>query len=83
MSWGAASYQPDKWGECYNARCRSAQLPTGTRLYLGDTAVVELTGLRNPCVQLDDSSPGLMAAVLGRDEHGKLKLTKAGVMALS
>lgn len=56
-------------------------LPTGTQLYLGDTAVVELTGLRNPCVQLDRFQSGLMAAVLGRDEHGKL-IRKAGVMGI-
>jgi MOSC domain-containing protein YiiM len=56
-------------------------LPTGTRLYLGDTAVVELTGLRNPCVQLDRFQSGLMAAVLGRDDHGKL-IPKAGVMSI-
>jgi hypothetical protein len=56
-------------------------LPTGTRLYLGDMAVVEVTGLRNPCVQLDRFQPGLMAAVLGHDEHGKL-IRKAGVMSI-
>lgn len=57
------------------------RLPTGTRLHLGNTAVVEVTGLRNPCTQLDHLQPGLMAAVLGRDEHGTL-LRKAGVMAI-
>lgn len=56
-------------------------LPLSTRLYLGDTAVVELTGLRNPCTQLDRFQSGLMAAVLGRDEHGKL-IRKAGVMGI-
>jgi hypothetical protein len=56
-------------------------LPTGTRLYLGDTAVVEVTGLRNPCSQLDDFQPGLMAATLGRDEQGGL-IRKAGVMGI-
>lgn len=56
-------------------------LPAGTRLRLGDTAVVEVTGLRNPCAQLDGIQPGLMAATLGRDEHGKL-IRKAGVMAV-
>jgi MOSC domain-containing protein YiiM len=56
-------------------------LPTGTRLSLGDTAVVELTGLRNPCIQLDQLQPGLMAAVLGRDADGKL-IRKAGVMGI-
>ncbi len=57
------------------------RLPTGTRLRLGDTAVVEVTGLRNPCAQLDGLQPGLMAAVLDRDEQGAL-IRKAGVMAI-
>ena len=57
------------------------ELPTGTRLHLGASAVVEVTGLRNPCVQLDRFQPGLMAAVLGRDAQGGL-LRKAGVMAI-
>ena len=56
-------------------------LPTGARLRLGDSAVVEVTGLRNPCAQLDRLQPGLMAATLGRDEHGAL-VRKAGVMAI-
>jgi MOSC domain-containing protein YiiM len=56
-------------------------LPTGTRLRLGKTAIVEVTGLRNPCLQLDRFQSGLMAAVLGRDEHGAL-IRKAGVMAI-
>lgn len=57
------------------------RLPTGTRLHLGETAVVEVTGLRNPCAQLDHFQRGLMAAVLLRDEHGTL-IRKAGVMAI-
>ena len=56
-------------------------LPSGTRLHLGDTAAVEVTGLRNPCAQLDNFQPGLMAAVLGRDEQGRL-IRKAGVMGI-
>ena len=56
-------------------------LPAGTRLQLGDDAVVEITGLRNPCVQLDRFQPGLMAAVLDRDAHGGL-VRKAGVMGV-
>jgi MOSC domain-containing protein YiiM len=56
-------------------------LPTGTRLRLGAAAVVEITGLRNPCVQLDGFAPGLMRAVLDRDEEGNL-VRKAGVMAV-
>jgi MOSC domain-containing protein YiiM len=47
-------------------------LPAGTGLPLGATAVVEVTGLRNPCVQLERIQPGLMAATLGRDERGNL-----------
>ncbi|HLJ59212.1 MAG TPA: MOSC domain-containing protein [bacterium] len=56
-------------------------LPTGTRLRLGDTAVVEVTGLRNPCTQLNRIHPGLMAATLGRDARGNL-IRKAGVMGV-
>ena len=56
-------------------------LPTGARLHLGETAVVKVTGLRNPCVQLDGIQPGLMVAVLGRGERGKL-IRKAGVMGV-
>ena len=56
-------------------------LPTGTRLRVGADAVVELTGLRNPCVQLDRFRPGLMAAVLDRGEQGEL-IRKAGAMAI-
>src|SRR6266404_2119903 len=56
-------------------------LPTGARLHLGDTAVVEVTGLRNPCGQLNGIRPGLMAATLDRDEEGNL-IRKAGIMAV-
>ena len=56
-------------------------LPTGTRLHLGESAVVEVTGLRNPCVQLDRFQDGLMQATLDRDENGEL-VRKAGVMGI-
>ena len=56
-------------------------LPTGARLHLGDEAVIEVTGLRNPCVQLDGVAEGLMAATLDRDEQGNL-VRKAGVMGV-
>ena len=56
-------------------------LATGTRLHLGDSAVIEVTGLRNPCSQLDKFQRGLTAAVLGRDAAGNL-VRKAGVMAV-
>ncbi len=57
------------------------RLPPGTRICLGETAVVEVTGLRHPCAQLDGFQPGLMAATLCRDAHGNL-IRKAGVMAI-
>jgi MOSC domain-containing protein YiiM len=57
------------------------ELPTGARLRIGDSAMVEVTGLRNPCAQLDGIQPGLMAATLGRDERGEL-VRKAGIMAI-
>jgi MOSC domain-containing protein YiiM len=56
-------------------------LPLGTRLRLGSEATIEVTGLRNPCRQLDGLAPGLMAAVLERDEVGGL-VRKAGIMAI-
>jgi MOSC domain-containing protein YiiM len=56
-------------------------LPTGTLLRLGGEALVAVTGLRNPCLQLDRYRPGLMAATLGRDAAGGL-VRKAGVMAV-
>jgi MOSC domain-containing protein YiiM len=56
-------------------------LPGGTRLHLGARAVVEVTGLRNPCLQLDGIASGLMKAVLDRDADGKL-IRKAGIMGI-
>ena len=56
-------------------------LPTGSRLRLGEEAVVQVTGLRNPCVQLDGLRPGLMAATLGRDADGGV-VRRAGVMGV-
>ena len=56
-------------------------LPAGTRLRLGGEAVVEVTGLRNPCTQLDGIQPGLMEATLERTDDGEL-VRKAGVMAV-
>ncbi len=56
-------------------------LPAGTRLHLGSEAIVEVTGLRNPCRQLDKFQPGLMAATLARDDAGNL-VRKAGIMGV-
>jgi MOSC domain-containing protein YiiM len=56
-------------------------LPRGALLHIGDEAIVEVTGLRNPCIQLDRYQKGLMAATLDRDDRGNL-VRKAGVMAI-
>ena len=56
-------------------------LPAGTRLKLGNSATIELTGLRNPCFKLDQLAPGLMQAVLEKG-LGKTLVRKAGVMAV-
>lgn len=56
-------------------------LPEGTQLHLGEAAIVRITGLRNPCSQLDGFQQGLMAAVLDRAADGKL-VRKSGVMAV-
>jgi MOSC domain-containing protein YiiM len=56
-------------------------LATGTRLCIGETAIVEVTGLRSPCAQLDKIQKGLMAATLDRDAEGNL-VRKAGIMGI-
>jgi MOSC domain-containing protein YiiM len=56
-------------------------LPTATTLLIGSTAIVQVTGLRNPCTQLDGLHDGLMKAVLERGEDGQL-IRRAGVMAI-
>jgi MOSC domain-containing protein YiiM len=56
-------------------------LPRGTRLKLGARAVVEVTGLRNPCIQLNTFREGLMDAVLDKDADGNL-IRKAGIMSI-
>ena len=76
------SLVPGRMGE--NVTTRGVDLlglPTGTRLHLGEEAVVEVTGLRNPCYQLNGIQEGLMAATLDRDADGNL-IRKAGVMAI-
>jgi MOSC domain-containing protein YiiM len=56
-------------------------LPTGALLQIGAEAVVEITGLRNPCHQLNGHSDGLMNALLDRDHAGNL-IRKGGVMGI-
>jgi MOSC domain-containing protein YiiM len=56
-------------------------LPVGTLLRIGDSVVLEVTGLRNPCVQIDNFQDGLLKQVVGRDESGAV-VRKAGVMSI-
>ena len=73
---------PGKMGENITTRgIDLLGLPTGTRLRLGVTAIVEVTGLRNPCGQLDRLQNGMMAATLDKDADGNL-IRKAGVMRI-
>ena len=72
---------PGRMGENVTTRgIDLLSLPTGTRLRLGEEAVVELTGLRNPCVQLNGIQTGLMNATLERRDGALLR--KAGAMAV-
>ncbi|MGW8887497.1 MOSC domain-containing protein [Streptomyces sp. NPDC055749] len=56
-------------------------LPVGTRLCIGDDAILEVTGLRNPCLQIDIFQDGLLKQVVGRDAAGSL-VRKAGIMSV-
>ena len=76
------SIAPGEMGE--NVTTRGIDLlglSAGTRLRLGAAAVIEVTGLRNPCFKLDGLAPGLMAALLEKGP-GKRIVRKAGVMAV-
>ena len=79
---GGFTVGPGQMGE--NVTTRGVDLlglPTGARLRLGAEAVVEITGLRNPCAQLDGLQQGLMTATLDRDAQGNL-IRKAGIMGV-
>jgi MOSC domain-containing protein YiiM len=81
---GAAGFAvaPGELGE--NVTTRGIELlglPVGTLLYLGERAVVEVTGLRNPCPQIDAFRPGLLKRVVGRDAGGHV-VRRAGVMSV-
>lgn len=74
--------EPGEMGENITTRgLEILGLPRGTVLHLGADAVIEITGLRNPCMQLDGLQSQLMKAVLNRDEKGNL-VRKAGIMAI-
>ncbi|MFZ6991903.1 MOSC domain-containing protein [Curtobacterium sp. RRHDQ66] len=74
--------EPGQMGE--NVTTRGVDLlglPTGTLLHLGDEACVRVTGLRNPCQQINDFEPGLLREVLGRADDGSVEC-KGGVMSV-
>lgn len=56
-------------------------LPRGAVLAVGDTVRLEVTGLRNPCSQIEAFQPGLLAAVLDTTSEGAL-VRKSGVMSI-
>ena len=56
-------------------------LPTDTELQIGEQVRLRITGLRNPCAQIENFMPGLLAAVLDRGPEGQL-IRKAGIMAV-
>jgi len=56
-------------------------LPRGAKLLLGESAIVEITGLRNPCNQLNNLQDGLLSAVLDSDDEGNI-IRKAGIMGI-
>ncbi len=57
------------------------RLPTGTQLHLGEEAVIEVTGLRSPCGQLDGIQPGLRDATMPMGDDGEPELL-SGIMSI-
>ncbi|KUN35415.1 molybdenum cofactor biosysynthesis protein [Streptomyces longwoodensis] len=81
---GAHGYEvaPGELGENITTRGLDLLgLPVGTLLHIGDSAVLEVTGLRNPSRQIDGFQDGLLKQVVGRDEHGNV-VRKAGIMSV-
>jgi MOSC domain-containing protein YiiM len=81
---GEAGFQvaPGQLGENVTTRgIDLLSLPVGTLLCIGEEAVIEVTGLRNPCVQIDNFRQGLLKRVVGRDDAGNV-VRKAGIMSI-
>ncbi len=79
---GGFRIAPGEIGENITTRgLELLRLPHATRLHIGASAIVEVTGLRNPCRQLDRFQQGLMAALLDHDAQGNL-LRKSGIMGI-
>ena len=56
-------------------------LPLGTRLKLGESAIVELTGLRHPCKLINSLGQNLMDVMKDSTPKGEMR-PKAGVMSV-
>ncbi|MEO7260667.1 MAG: MOSC domain-containing protein [Jatrophihabitantaceae bacterium] len=75
--------EPGQLGENITTRgVDLLNLPAGTLLRIGPTATVEVTGLRNPCVQIDRFQPGLLKAVLIKDDEAGRLIRKVGIMGV-
>lgn len=73
---------PGQLGENITTRgINLLELPAGARLFIGDAAIIEVTGLRNPCAQIDQFQPGLLSQVVSRDEQGGI-IRKTGIMGI-
>lgn len=79
---GGFEISPGQMGENITTRgIDLLGLPRGTRLFAGKTAVIEVTGLRNPCPQLEEIQEGLISAVLDRGIDGSV-IRKSGIMGI-
>lgn len=56
-------------------------LPEDTILRFPSGAEIQITGLRNPCPQIENFEKGLLSQVLDRDEQGNV-VRKAGIMGI-
>jgi MOSC domain-containing protein YiiM len=74
--------QPGQMGENLTTRgIDLLALPRDTELRIGASVLLRLTGLRNPCPQIENFEPGLLKAVVDRDAEGNV-VRKAGVMSV-
>lgn len=74
--------QPGELGENLTTRGLALlELPLGARLRIGEEAIVEITGLRNPCVQIDRFQTGLLAELASRNDAGEV-VRRAGIMSV-
>lgn len=79
---GKFNIQPGQLGENITTiGINLLDLPTDTILSIGESAIIKVTGLRNPCAQIDNFKPGLLKAVLDKDSDGNL-IRKAGIMGV-